>query len=112
MACSQVNRLFHVFMRQADDYCNTSDMPDCNKAMMVHGLSSLARMQDQHLDTMDPYQRDAHELSKWAKSESGDKCRIQMRRFAGHLDQNTPRVPNQNTFNVVAQRCHQFARIF
>jgi len=60
-------------MRQADDYCNTSDMPDCNKAMMVHGLSSLARMQDQHLDTMDPYQRDAHELSKWAKSESGDK---------------------------------------
>ncbi|XP_059482959.1 rhythmically expressed gene 5 protein [Neocloeon triangulifer] len=58
----KVNRLFHVFMRQVDDYCTSSDMPDCNKAMMVHGLSSLARMQDHHLDAMDPYQRDAHEL--------------------------------------------------
>lgn len=40
-------------------------------------------MQDTHLDTMDPYQRDAHELSKWAKSESDDK---HLHRFVGHLD--------------------------
>lgn len=90
MPCSQVNRLFHVFMRQVDDYCNTSDMPDCNKSMMVHGLSSLARMQDTHLDTMDPYQRDAHELSKWAKSESDDK---HLHRFVGHLDLNQASTP-------------------
>jgi hypothetical protein len=32
--------------------------------MMVHGLSSLARMEDDHLDAMDPYQRDAHGISK------------------------------------------------
>lgn len=33
--------------------------------MMVHGLSSLARMEDDHLDAMDPYQRDAHGISKY-----------------------------------------------
>ncbi|CAB3367392.1 Hypothetical predicted protein [Cloeon dipterum] len=69
----KVNRLFHVFMRQVDDYCNKSDMPDCNKAMMVHGLSSLARMEDHHLDSMDPYQRDAHELIWDAMMHEHDK---------------------------------------
>lgn len=47
-------------------------------------------MQDTHLDTMDPYQRDAHELSKWAKSESDDK---HLHRFVGHLDLNQASTP-------------------
>jgi len=32
---------------------------------MVYGLTNLAKMDDDSLDKMDPYQRGAHDISKW-----------------------------------------------
>lgn len=39
---------------------------DCNKVLMVYGLTNLAKMDDDSLDKMDPYQREAHDISKSA----------------------------------------------
>ncbi|KAG8336647.1 hypothetical protein J6590_041016 [Homalodisca vitripennis] len=38
-------------------------MEDCNKVLMVYGLSNLAKMGDESLDKMDPYQRGAMDIN-------------------------------------------------
>jgi len=39
-------------------------VPDCNKVLLVYGLTNLAKMQEESLDKMDPYQRGATDISK------------------------------------------------
>jgi hypothetical protein len=39
-------------------------VPDCNKVLLVYGLTNLAKMQEDSLDKMDPYQRGATDISK------------------------------------------------
>lgn len=36
---------------------------DCNKVLLVYGLSNLAKMGDDSLDKMDPYQRGSSTMS-------------------------------------------------
>ncbi|XP_071449733.1 rhythmically expressed gene 5 protein [Hetaerina americana] len=55
----KMSRLFNMFVKQVDGYCGESSMPDCNKALILYGMANLAKMEDHHLDTMDPYQRGA-----------------------------------------------------
>lgn len=38
---------------------------DCNKVLLVYGLTNLAKMEDESLDKMDPYQRGASDISKF-----------------------------------------------
>jgi len=52
-----MSHLFNMFVKQVADYCDTSSMPDCNKVLLVYGLTNLAKMGDDSLDKMDPYQR-------------------------------------------------------
>jgi hypothetical protein len=46
-------------------------VPDCNKVLLVYGLTNLAQMQEDSLDKMDPYQRGATDISKCRSSISG-----------------------------------------
>lgn len=39
-------------------------MPDCTKNLLVSGLRQLANMDDNEMDTLDPYQRNADNMSK------------------------------------------------
>jgi hypothetical protein len=39
-------------------------VPDCNKVLLVYGLTNLAKMQEESLDKMDPYQRGATDISE------------------------------------------------
>jgi len=36
---------------------------DCNKVLLVYGLTNLAKMGDDSLDKMDPYQRGSRTMS-------------------------------------------------
>lgn len=38
---------------------------DCNKVLLVYGLTNLAKMEDESLDKMDPYQRGASDISEF-----------------------------------------------
>lgn len=58
----KMSRLFNVFVKQVEGYCGDSSMPDCNKALILYGMANLAKMEDHHLDTMDPYQRGANNI--------------------------------------------------
>lgn len=49
---------------QVAKYCADSSMPDCNKNLLVAGMRNLANMDNNVLDRLDPYQRNAKELSK------------------------------------------------
>lgn len=37
---------------------------DCNKVLLVYGLTNLAKMGDDSLDKMDPYQRGSRIMSE------------------------------------------------
>lgn len=59
----KMNHLYKRFVKQVADYCsNNSEMPDCNKVMLVRGLTNLAKMENDALDKMDPYQRGSDDI--------------------------------------------------
>ncbi|KAE8748292.1 hypothetical protein FOCC_FOCC004928, partial [Frankliniella occidentalis] len=58
----KMSHLFNMFVKQVEDHCDQSTMPDCNKVLMVYGLTNLAKMDDDSLDKMDPYQRGAQDI--------------------------------------------------
>lgn len=58
----KMNHLFNMFVKQVSDHCGKSSTPDCTKTMLVYGLTNLAKMDDQNLDQMDPYQRGASQI--------------------------------------------------
>lgn len=60
-----MSHLFNLFVQQVEKHCATRPEPDCSKLLMVYGLTNLAKMEDESLDGMDPYQRGANELGEW-----------------------------------------------
>ncbi|XP_075229414.1 rhythmically expressed gene 5 [Lycorma delicatula] len=58
----KMSHLFNMFVKQVANHCDTSAMPDCNKVLLVYGLTNLAKMEDESLDQMDPYQRGATDI--------------------------------------------------
>ncbi|XP_050542545.1 rhythmically expressed gene 5 protein [Daktulosphaira vitifoliae] len=53
----KMSHLFNMFVKQVADFCDSSTMPDCTKVLLMYGLTNLAKMGDDSLDKMDPYQR-------------------------------------------------------
>ncbi|RZF32314.1 hypothetical protein LSTR_LSTR001778 [Laodelphax striatellus] len=58
----KMSHLFNMFVKQVSSHCDTSTMPDCQKVLLVYGLTNLAKMEDDSLDQMDPYQRGATDI--------------------------------------------------
>lgn len=72
----QMSHLYKIFSKQVASYCTESPLPDCNKNMLVSGIRSLASMDDNQLDRMDPYQRGANDISKFRYNHcpTGNPC--------------------------------------
>lgn len=58
----KMSHLFNMFVKQVAEHCDSSNMPDCQKVLLVYGLTNLAKMEDDSLDKMDPYQRGANDI--------------------------------------------------
>lgn len=61
----QMAYLYNMFESQVDDVCKGSNQAECKKDLLKYGLKNLHDMPEDHLDTMDPYQRNANSLSKF-----------------------------------------------
>nr|XP_034193168.1 rhythmically expressed gene 5 protein isoform X1 [Osmia lignaria] len=72
----KMSYLFRVFSQQVATFCVDSSMPDCNKNLLVSGLRNLANMDDNALDKLDPYQRDAKEIIWGAMVKNGYSTRV------------------------------------
>lgn len=62
-----MNTLYTLFAKQVQNYCKESTQGDasvCKKNMMTYGVAKLNDMEESHLDTMDPYQRNADDIRK------------------------------------------------
>lgn len=57
--------LYSMFANQVDGFCESSELPDCNQELLKYGLRKLKDMSEDHLDFMDPYQRNANNISKY-----------------------------------------------
>lgn len=62
----QMSHLYELFSKQVARFCADSSRPDCNKNLLISGVRSLAGMDDNVLDKLDPYQRGAKDMSKKA----------------------------------------------
>jgi len=67
----KLGRLFYVFVHLVQQYCQTSDIPDCPKVLTLYGLSNLVSQDEHSLDLMDPYQRDA-KIIVWERIMRGE----------------------------------------
>ncbi|KAK6634922.1 hypothetical protein RUM44_000169 [Polyplax serrata] len=60
----KMSHLFNLFVHQVEKHCASRPEPDCSKLLLVYGLTNLAKMEDESLDDMDPYQRGANEIGE------------------------------------------------
>ncbi|KAK9874184.1 hypothetical protein WA026_002537 [Henosepilachna vigintioctopunctata] len=58
----KMSYLYSMFANQVDDFCEKANMKNCNHELLKYGLDKLKDMPEDHLDTMDPYQRGAHDI--------------------------------------------------
>lgn len=58
----KMSHLYGLFSKQVAQFCADSSRPDCTKNLLVSGIRSLAGMDDNVLDKLDPYQRGAKEM--------------------------------------------------
>lgn len=64
-----MSHLYSMFAKQVSSYCKGSqDMPTnmCKRNLLMYGINKLQDMNESHLDSMDPYQRGAHDISKYS----------------------------------------------
>uniref|UniRef100_A0A023ELX7 Putative secreted protein n=1 Tax=Aedes albopictus TaxID=7160 RepID=A0A023ELX7_AEDAL len=60
-----MSHLYSMFAKQVSSYCKGSqDMPTnmCKRNLLMYGINKLQDMNESHLDSMDPYQRGAHDI--------------------------------------------------
>ncbi|XP_008552689.2 rhythmically expressed gene 5 protein [Microplitis demolitor] len=55
----KMSHLYRLFSKEVASYCDGSPKPDCTKNNLVSGLQKLASMDENQLDELDPYQRNA-----------------------------------------------------
>lgn len=59
--------LYSMFANQVEEYCEFSEMSNCNQELLKYGLKKLKDIPEENLDTLDPYQRGANSISKFVK---------------------------------------------
>lgn len=57
--------LYSMFANQVEEYCEFSEMANCNQELLKYGLKKLKDIPEEDLDTLDPYQRGANSISKF-----------------------------------------------
>ncbi|XP_045465853.1 rhythmically expressed gene 5 protein [Harmonia axyridis] len=58
----KMSYLYSMFANQVEEFCESSNMKNCNHELLKYGLDKLKDMSEDHLDTMDPYQRGASNI--------------------------------------------------
>lgn len=57
-----------MFAKEVSKYCkqnaDTTRVTKCKHDLLEFGVGKLEKMEESHLDTMDPYQRSANDISK------------------------------------------------
>ncbi|XP_056633613.1 rhythmically expressed gene 5 protein [Diorhabda sublineata] len=49
--------LYSMFATQVENFCDSSNVPNCNQELLKYGLNKLKQLPEEYLDSMDPYQR-------------------------------------------------------
>ncbi|CAH0548719.1 unnamed protein product [Brassicogethes aeneus] len=68
----KMSYIYSMFANQVEDFCDTITMENCNKELLKYGLDKLKVMSEDHLDGMDPYQRNANAII-WGSMMDGHK---------------------------------------
>lgn len=58
----KMSYLYSMFANQVEEFCEFSEMNNCNNELLNYGLKKLKIMPNDHLDNMDPYQRGANNI--------------------------------------------------
>ncbi|XP_022255060.1 rhythmically expressed gene 5 protein-like [Limulus polyphemus] len=69
----KMGRLTYILVHLVGQYCKDSHIPDCQKNLVLYGMSNLMNKDKDSLDVLDPYQKDGHQLVWKAALKSGFK---------------------------------------
>ncbi|UYV79433.1 hypothetical protein LAZ67_17002595 [Cordylochernes scorpioides] len=59
---STMGRVLYIVVHLVERYCEENRFPDCRKIVTIHGVSNLLSEDENYLDLLDPYQRDANRI--------------------------------------------------
>ncbi|KAL1502852.1 hypothetical protein ABEB36_007933 [Hypothenemus hampei] len=77
--------IYSLFANQVEKFCEDSIVPLCNRKLLKYGLGTLKNMNDDQLDSMDPYQRDANTII-WETLMTGNR-----------FQKTTPKITRKST---------------
>lgn len=61
-----------MFAKEVSKYCKSNgevSITKCKHDLLAFGVAKLEKMNDSHLDAMDPYQRSANDISKYHRQK-------------------------------------------
>lgn len=66
-----MSHLYSMFAKDVSKYCKTNSdaAVKCKRDLLSFGVNKLEKMTETHLDAMDPYQRSANDISKFAHTQ-------------------------------------------
>lgn len=65
-----MSHLYSMFAKEVSKYCKSNgetSITKCKHDLLTFGVAKLEKMNESHLDAMDPYQRSANDISKYIK---------------------------------------------
>lgn len=75
VSSTQMSHLYSMFAKEVSKYCKSNSEPSitkCKHDLLTFGVAKLEKMNESHLDAMDPYQRSANDISKYFKFQFQD----------------------------------------
>ncbi|XP_050305513.1 rhythmically expressed gene 5 protein [Anthonomus grandis grandis] len=67
--------IYSLFANQVEKFCEGSSIPFCTRQLMKYGLGTLKNIEEEKLDSMDPYQREANNII-WETLMQGHRFQI------------------------------------
>lgn len=64
-----------MFAKEVSKFCKSNGEPSitkCKHDLLTFGVGKLEKMNESHLDAMDPYQRSANDISKYTNVQFRD----------------------------------------
>ncbi|KAJ8679688.1 hypothetical protein QAD02_015475 [Eretmocerus hayati] len=104
-----MSQLYRIFSQEVGQFCADSSKPDCSKNLLITGLKNLANVDDDKLDEMDPYQRNAKDIIWRAMVGNNRQTASRLGQQSFHAGDDDPLAVGDNELPQESSKTNDYA---